>query len=525
MNKQELIDKIAALSAMELDEKGVVELEDLNGKLAAVKAKEEAAKLLKQQREQEDVEREANQKKAIAEALKAEREKWEAEAGRLPTGDGPYQTKYHDTAKYDNLSGVELSLLIDTLKSAGRQPRPEAYKAMAERVADLKAPENTEEAQRGVNYVKNAFKAAFGGLTPTPENKDAAMKAATDPMYSGGSNIGSDWVGTEYSRELWRVIRAAVQVASRVPEIIVPDGYSSVTVPLQSTDPTWYKVAEASASDGTLKVPAATVTASQAATANKNITLGKMGARVLYTGELVEDSLINFVGELRQQLQESGAEILESLIIDGDSDLSSSTNINDIAGTPAATDYFLICDGFRKLPLVTNTANSRSAAGGLVIEDYIDTLKLMGTAGLSGSNLNQVAFIVDPNTHYANMKLPEVKTRDVFSAATIENGFVTRMYNVPVIPSWNMHRVATAAGYERKANSAGKVDVDTTSNNLYGAIVAVRFDQWKQAYKRRMTMETTRIANADSWEIVALARWGLAYRDTEASAISYYVGV
>jgi hypothetical protein len=55
--------------------------------------------------------------------------------------------------------------------------------------------------------------------------------------------------------------------------------------------------------------------------------------------------------------------------------------------------------------------------------------------------------------------------------------------------------------------------------------VAVRFDQWKQAFKRRMTMETTRIANADSWEIVALARWGLAYRDSEASAITYNVGV
>ena len=95
------------------------------------------------------------------------------------------------------------------------------------------------------------------------------------------------------------------------------------------------------------------------------------------------------------------------------------------------------------------------------------------------------------------------------------------LWGYPVFVSGQMHKMSSV----RKANSAGKVDVDTTSNNLYGAIVAVRFDQWKQAYKRRMTMETTRIANADSWEIVALARWGLAYRDTEASAISYYVGV
>ena len=61
--------------------------------------------------------------------------------------------------------------------------------------------------------------------------------------------------------------------------------------------------------------------------------------------------------------------------------------------------------------------------------------------------------------------------------------------------------------------------------NTTGAIVAVRFDQWKQAFKRRMTLETTRIANADSWEIVALVRWGMTNRDAEASAITYNVGV
>jgi len=74
-----------------------------------------------------------------------------------------------------------------------------------------------------------------------------------------------------------------------------------------------------------------------------------------------------------------------------------------------------------------------------------------------------------------------------------------------------------------KANTAGKVDLDTQGNNTRGAILCVRPDQWKMAYKRRMTIELTRFANSDSYEIVALARFGLGYRDTEASAISYHV--
>jgi len=77
----------------------------------------------------------------------------------------------------------------------------------------------------------------------------------------------------------------------------------------------------------------------------------------------------------------------------------------------------------------------------------------------------------------------------------------------------------------RKANSAGKIDQDTTGNNTTGSILAVRWDQWLLGYRRRMTMETTRIARADTTEIVALMRLGLAQRDTEAAAITYNITV
>ena len=127
---------------------------------------------------------------------------------------------------------------------------------------------------------------------------------------------------------------------------------------------------------------------------------------------------------------------------------------------------------------------------------------------------------------YAAMEIPELKTKDVHSAATIEDGFLSRVYRVPVYNSFFMHFMAVAAGYERKANTAGKVDVDSSGvNNTTGAILAVRFDQWKIAYKRRMTIELTRKPEWDGWDIVAWMRFGFAYRDTEASAITYNVGV
>jgi len=86
-----------------------------------------------------------------------------------------------------------------------------------------------------------------------------------------------------------------------------------------------------------------------------------------------------------------------------------------------------------------------------------------------------------------------------------------------------MHRANTDTTYGLKANSAGKIDLDTASNNTTGAILAVRFDQWRLGWKRRITIETTRVPSADSTEIVAMLRVGLVQRDTEASAISYNI--
>jgi HK97 family phage major capsid protein len=454
------------------------------------------------------------------EAVAAARAEEAAKARRLVMGDGPYVKKFGDVDKYDNLDAVETALVIDTLNSQGKRVSGAAFKALSLKVGKLKNRSNTEEEEKSLEYMRNNFE-SFTGIKSDMSSVESAVKAATDPMYTGGSGIGSDWVGTQYSSEIWRAIRGANVVVSRVPSTVIPDGYSSTYFPLEGADPTWYKTAEVTASDSTMKVPAATVTASQAATANKQITVGKISARVLYSGEMVEDSLIPFAAQLREQMQISGAEIIEHLFIDGDVETSANKNINDIAGTPAATDVFLTLDGFRKLALVTNTANSRSASGAFVVADFKDTLKLMGTAGIAGADPTKVAFILDYNTMWAALELPELKTKDTFNLATIENGFLTRIYNTPVLYAFQMHRTHSA----RKANTAGKIDLDTDGNNTTGALLAVRFDQWKQAYKRRMTMETTRIPNADAWEVTAHCRLGLAYRDSEAAAISYNVGI
>jgi hypothetical protein len=494
-------------------------LESANAHEVIKMEKDELLKLLDERDAQKAADAAKKAEADEVEALRKENEALKAaaaKANRLPGG-APHQARYAETYKYDNLSTAELGMVVDIQNELHAKAPTKmaavsegAMKALMLKVARIEQDKVSPETAM---YAKAALKAQIGDLS------DEAIKTTADVMYTGGSShLGEDWVGTAYSNQLWENIRAAAAIVAKFPTALIPDGYNQNYFPMEDGDPTWYKVPEASVSDDTAKIPLPTIPASYITTSDNTISVGKMGARCLYTGEMTEDSLIAWVPNLRRQLEASGAEQMEHAVIDGDDTTTGSTNINDIGNSSAqtSTNLYLICNGLRHVGL----SNGRSAGGSLSEDDYIDTIKLIGANGV-GTDPTKVFLLIDPNVYFKSLKLATLKTKDVFTQATIESGTLTRMWNYPLFTSWFMHYKSDA----RKANNAGKVDQTTTDNNAYGAIVAVRPDQWKLAYKRRMTMETTRIANADAWEIVALTRWGFKNRDAYAAAETYYVGV
>lgn len=472
----------------------------------ALKAEREAQAAEAKRQAEEQAAFDARVQEAVKAAVAELEEKLTA-ANRLPVADKGIGVNVINDRKYDSLSAADLGVMIGTLKASRAPVSEDALKALAYRVSN-------EEGQRS-----EANQRAWREL------QYAAGKAikANEIHQSTLSNYGDQWVGVQYSNSLWESIRAGSFVLDRLPKIEVPQGHESIVIPLESTDPTWYKVSQAASLPTTeaTGTPNATITSSQIGTGNRTLSLAKIGARVLYSGEMDEDSLIPFAPQLRMQLQVSGQEQMEHVVIDGDTTTTTLTNINDSAGTPGGTESFLLVDGFRKLALVTNTANSRSASGSLADTDYLETAWMLGTAGIGGADVAKVTLIVDPSTYKKSLQLATLKTKDVWTQATMEGGKLTGVWGYEVKPSWQMHRGSAT----RLAQSNGYLDIDTTTNNAYGAILAVRWDQWLFGWRRQMTMETTRIANADTTEIVAMARFGLVYRDTEASAITYCVGV
>jgi hypothetical protein len=471
-------------------------------KQAEAQAAAEAAKKAEQERIDAAV-------KAAVETERAEA----AKSRRLPTGQAPYVAKFGDLWKYDNTESGDLALGVEILNSAhGAHPQkvPTASKAMLQALA-IRAMEGKQEEEVVMNM---ALKAAGMNATKSDE-----------VMQQDLTSYGDEWVGVGYGTRLWEKIRTDPNpVLNPLPMTEIPQGYETFYDPTEGADPVWYKVPETTDENATTKIPNATVTSSKIGTGRANETLAKAGARTQWSGEMNEDSLIPMLPEMRRKLVVSGQEQLAAIVINGDTETGASTNVNDIAGTPAGTETFMMVNGFRKVPLVTNTANSR-AAGALDVSDFIETVKLMGLGGKDALDRSKVSFIIDLWTHWKALQLSEVLTKDAFSQPTLEGGKLTGLWGYPVIASEFMHFANQDATYGLKANSAGKLDLDTAANNLYGAILAVRWDRWKFGWKRRMTIETERIARYDAYEIVALVRFGLKYFSTEASAISYGVQV
>jgi hypothetical protein len=437
----------------------------------------------------------------------------------------PNVAKNSDLWKYDHLEPGDHALAISLLNAAAGQKstrggdiQPASF-SMVKSLAAKLARDNrkTEIGQPLHSRTKAAMVKSFGFAD---EKKILSATKADELNYSTQSGYGDEWVGVAYGNELWPRVVQDTPVLNRIPTMEIPDGAESVVIPLDGAPPTFYLVAQATDKSANPGHITETVTTSKQATGSQTLTSSKIGAAVDWTGELNEDAVVQFAAELRRNIEQEMREVMEHVAIDGDTATGATTNINDIGGTPGGKEAFLAVNGFRKLALVTNTANSRSG-GVLAVEDLLETIKLMGLAGRNAIRKDLVSFISDLWTHWKMLELAELKTRDVFVQPTIENGMLANVYGYQFIPSANMHRANQDATYGLKANSAGKLDLDTASNNTTGSILAVRWDQWRMGFKRRVTFEVERVPRADAYEITALTRFGLINRDAEASAISY----
>ncbi len=437
----------------------------------------------------------------IQQLIASERADWQQHTtarNRLPIGggEGGFATplKFGELRKYDHLSAADQAVLCGILmaphRGAGSRPMV------------------SEAALKALSFKLDEDRSEIGAIGRS-EMKARGIKAG-EIMGSGVTDYGEEWVGVAYSTALWQAIRNGTFVAQKVRHIEIPPGVESMKLPLEGTDPTFYNVAEASTYGSGVVTP--TIGAKGAKSERTTLSLAKLGARTIFTGELSEDSVIPIASQLRLQLAEAGAENLEWVIIDGDT-VTSADNINSGASIPGTTVY-TVFDGFRKVALGGGTATVRSAGGyALAVEDFIKTAQLMGEAGYAALDSEKVGFLIPLSVHWRFMTMAHVMTSDKVANPTIEEGILKRIFGIPVYTSAQMLRAHAG----RKTYSDGKMSSSASLNTL-GVVMCVRWDQWTLGWRRRMTLETVRRPESDTTDIVAMMRCGLVHRQTKTAA-------
>jgi HK97 family phage major capsid protein len=424
--------------------------------------------------------------------------------GQNPATPATRNVQVEVRTKYHGLSAEDMAFLNSRRK------------LMAVRSGDAYVPdvafvrEITDKAQKSLRS---------GGMKSLDEETANRVLAVKDNELDNTTVAAAagNWVPTLWTSDMWPRVRVENNVAKSLRTIEMPS--NTYEVPVENTDPTVNKVPETTnrtqlALDNTSNTNPSSLLGADKTT----LVAAKLGLRVGFSAEEEEDSIIPFIPQLREQSMKAMMNAVDSVILNGDTTTTASTNINDSAGTPAATDKFLVFNGARKLGLVTNTAVSVNAGGASPTLQMFRLARfkmqsLLNVYSLYPANL---VMFCDPQTYGKILNIDELNVwMNNGRNATVNTGQVPMVDGVELYPSEQL----------LAANTAGKVDLDVVGNNTTGTIVFMAKLGWTLGYRRQVKTSVDFLPYYDSYQLTATIRLALAYQDTVAAATIYNIGL
>ncbi len=360
---------------------------------------------------------------------------------------------------------------------------------------------------------------AFGDVG-TFRSMRSALRGATradELVYTTNTGFGLEWIPDMWESQIWETIfQTEIMTALQRDMMIVQAGGragSTVSIALESSDPTWHSATENKSVGDDLNA-GNLVTPTQIGTAKVDVTPGKAMMVVIVSTEMIEDSIIDLLPQLTKQVNRSAERTLESIMLNGDTDTTASTNINLIDGTPASgTDapFYLVSDGMLKYALVTGSSTSTSG-GVLTSDDFLDARGLLPNE--LQPDPSRMIFVSDNSTMLKSLRLTDWKDISVSLNPTQESGVITKAWGTQYIQSAQM----------AKANSAGKISA-TSGNNTLGRLLLVVPEYWAMVWKRQMKFTTTELPKQDVTEVVASLRVAFKARSAGAATVIYNLTV
>lgn len=389
-----------------------------------------------------------------------------------------------------------------------------AYYATIKMARGDALPENMLNglAQRGYAMaLKGEFQMEKGDL------RRLAIKANENNSEAVNAD-GKLWVPTLWTSDLWRRVRIENNVAGNIEVFEMPS--LSYTYPVESSDPVVYAVPEAT--DATQDILTGNVfTRSKLVVTNLTFTAAKLGLQTVFSTELNEDSIIQFIPQLRAQAVRAFANAVDNVILNTDP-TTGTGNINyKGANTSAApTSKFLYGggDSVRFGTLITNAATALVNANGAypTLAMLRSARRKMISVGVAtyGIDPSQIVYFCDPQTYSTMLAIDEISSFMVNGqGATVNTGEVSAIDGSPVFPSAEI-ALTDNTGYAL-ANGTGTL----------GNILVVAKSGFKVGYRRQIMADVTYIPYNDIYVLTMTARMAVRQRDAYVAANIYNLNV
>ncbi len=312
-------------------------------------------------------------------------------------------------------------------------------------------------------------------------------------MTSTGSGTGDELVPTDLSSELQRRLYLASNLVSFLAPREVNMPTNPYEYPLTTTRPTFYL----EATENTAK------TASDVGTGKPTLTAKTMGAKVLVSYELDEDSLIPVLPMIQQSLGDAAADAMEDAIMNGDSTATHMDTDTEAVAKHVARAW----KGLRRLSIGVTGLDVDISSGGLSIANIAKTLKAMGKYAIK---TDDVAIIVGVKTWNGLLGMTDLLTVDkAGQRATLFNGAVIpTLFGCPVIVSARCREDVTTTG------------VNGASGNTLATFTTFHRPSFLLGRRRDFTVETDRDISVQQTVIVASFRKAFTPMETPSATLS-----
>ncbi len=462
----------------------------------------------------------------------------------------PVKAQVIGNVKYADLSAEDMSYMIDMMGAyarAGRgkrQGEQTALEVYATRFIDEVRGDQDRKLEREISakalreQATNRLPASTIDLLPYKSMDDvfandydksvveAAIKA-NELDNTAQTSFGLEWVPTIWNNQLWRRVRISNPYGATIQTIEMPT--NPFKLPLESTDPTVYYVAEGT--DQTMLVLGSgnTLPLSKIGSGAPSITAKKLGLRVGWSQELLEDSvLIPVITYYRYQAQRVLQNYVDDTIVNGDVATGINVNVNLIDGTPTTGTSYLALDGLRKYALVTNTAQGYNFGGGAPTLPGLRAMRKLLSKHYA-VDLPNLYYVMGFETYMKALNMPEFETWQNLGVpgsnvtGLLPGGSADTVADTPkmvgVIDGIPVY-VSAQIGL---ANNGGNISA-TPANNTLGTVTLHHKTRWFLGYRRNIQLDVVPLGYfSDTYQLWATVRFGLVSFDTTSAVVGYNI--